>query len=841
MAAGRIFRSSFRINHAAWVGIASGFAIYSYGRKNQRVVNDSPAPGQLHRQETARGHNRSIPAASYQQLGHDGKTDVNSRSKTEVSNTYPVFENDDDSAWANFSRHIDLMRRTMAGLDWTMVGNNITGLILPGWARQIPELLVKLQSELSMKPGSLADNIWQEAADPWKHPEVEWDASVRISNVLCDEEVAYRQRRKRHLVAALAKYLGIDEAEINPEDVPTIAMCGSGGGLRALVAGTGSMFAAQQDGLFDCVTYTSGVSGSCWMQALYHTQLGKQSFTDMARHLKNRVDVHVAFPPPALKLLSSAPTNKYLLSGFVERLRGDPGVDVGLVHIYGLLVASRLMVPRGELDVCDRDLKLSNQRVNLQEGRHPMPIYTAVRHEIPANEAVTEAEQRGEEFKEAAKEKAKREAWFQWFEFTPYEVFCEEFLAGIPTWALGRHFNRGHNVVEENGLRLPEMRLPLMLGIWGSAFCATLSHYYEEIKPALATMAGFDHIDSLLSQNHDDLVKLRPIDPASVPNFVYGMQGQLPPTCPDSLPQKKRLELMDAGMSNNLPIYPLLRPGRDVDIIITFDASADKKKDNWLSVVDGYARQRGVSGWPIGAGWPQSSTLPADAAQALNEDQASTVQDAASKVADANEQKPSDSSSSDPNSPNTSRIPSSSSSANHSPSPPHELSSEEHDAAKSPPSSPKPDELGYCTIWVGSKSERTSDQEPPPTKRLDVSTPDSESSFHLMKPSAAMTLIYFPLLSHQEKVPGVDPETSEFMSTWNSVYTPEQIDKVVDLATANFEEGAERTRRCVKAVYERKKRTRLKREEKEMVQDEEENENGLRGKLRRDGDHFAAL
>ena len=64
---------------------------------------------------------------------------------------------------------------------------------------------------------------------------------------------------------------------------------------------------------------------------------------------------------------------------------------------------------------------------------------------------------------------------------------------------------------------------------------------------------------------------------------------------------------MDAGMSNNLPIYPLIRPGRDVDIIVAFDASADIKQENWLSVVDGYARQRGIKGWPIGAGWPPNT------------------------------------------------------------------------------------------------------------------------------------------------------------------------------------------------------------------------------------------
>lgn len=44
----------------------------------------------------------------------------------------------------------------------------------------------------------------------------------------------------RYTARALAKYLEIPEADVDPRDVPTIAVCGSGGGLRALVAGAAS-------------------------------------------------------------------------------------------------------------------------------------------------------------------------------------------------------------------------------------------------------------------------------------------------------------------------------------------------------------------------------------------------------------------------------------------------------------------------------------------------------------------------------------------------------------------------------------------------------------------------
>lgn len=83
-----------------------------------------------------------------------------------------------------------------------------------------------------------------------------------------------------------------------------------------------------------------------------------------------------------------------------------------------------------------------------------------------------------------------------------------------------------------------------------------------------------------------------------------------------------------------------------------------------------------------------------------------------------------------------------------------------------------------------------------------------------MHERSGITVVYFPFLANP-KVPGVDPRSSDFMSTWNFVYTPEQIDSVVDLARTNFQEGAERTKRTVRAVYERKKRCREEREKAE--------------------------
>ncbi|KAK2613923.1 hypothetical protein N8I77_000791 [Diaporthe amygdali] len=713
-------------------------------------------------------------------------------------------QSEESGAWYDFTTAFQNFS-VITDQEWRAVSDKVIDFLLPEWSKFIPGYIRKLQGELSMAPGSLADEIWKEAHDPEINPEIRYSAKVRVSNDLCDEEKEFLARRKRIVTVALAKYLELDEGEVHEDDVPTIAMCGSGGGLRALVAGTGSMIATAEDGLFDCVTYTSGVSGSCWLQALFHSSFSQGSLSRVLDHLKARIGVHIAYPPVAFSSLASAPTNRYLLSGLVEKLRGDPNADFGLVDIYGTLLAARLLVPKGELGVDARDFKLSNQRQNIKYGQNPFPIYTAVRHEIPN---ITGAADGTGHPTEQEKEEAAKEAWFQWFEITPYETFCEEFSAGIPTWAIGRKFKGGRDVPPEEGFHLPEARMPLLMGIFGSAFCATLSHYYREVRPLVRSLTGFSTIDEMISGHNEDLSKVHPFDPAMLPNFTFGMEGQLPRTTPTSIYKNEYLQLMDAGMSNNLPIYPLLRPGRDVDILIAFDASADVKTDNWLSVADGYARQRGIKGWPIGVGWPKPGEPNTQVAKELRDAEAASTAEAEAKLNEAKADQAARRRK-----------------AGFGPEEAEGTHKFEKGEAES-------GELGYCTVWVGTTQEHSSEP-PPPSKALDDTT-----AWHLQEPDAGIAVVYLPFLKN-DKVEGVDPGTSDYMSTWNFVYTPEQIDKVVELARANYDEGREKIRKTVRAVYERRKRMRLEREGKEKSERRRRRvQLGVDGKLG-EGDHFS--
>ena len=459
----RLLTRSKKAHTQSFLLLTGSLLIYSSANNKSALRSDSSSKVEWPQTQGIAIGQKQQNGAHLQKLSR--RTSLDSDAKIGAERLVEAEDESKDSAWASITSTFATASSSITAIEWSTMGDSITDYILPEWAKALPGYLTKLQLEMDMAPGSLADEILQESEDIYINPEIAWKANVRIGKDLCPEEKAFQVLRKRCTTKALAKYLDLPEREVDPEDVPTIAMCGSGGGLRAMVAGTGSYLSAQEAGLFDCVTYTAGVSGSCWLQTVYNSSIGGSRYDKVVEHLKRRIGVHIAYPPTALGLLTTSPTSKFLLSGYIEKLKGDSAAEFGLVDIYGLLLVARLLIPRFDLNVVSSDLKLSNQRAYLQQGRNPLPIYTAVRHEIPLEEIASEKERAQGVASGKTKEIARKESWFQWFEFTPYEFWCEELDAGIPTWSIGRQFQDGHDIPRESGLTLPELRVPLLMGM----------------------------------------------------------------------------------------------------------------------------------------------------------------------------------------------------------------------------------------------------------------------------------------------------------------------------------------------------------------------------------------
>ncbi|KAH9855478.1 FabD/lysophospholipase-like protein [Lenzites betulinus] len=627
--------------------------------------------------------------------------------------------------------------------------------------KDLQERLSALLLELGLGPGSLYDKLVNAPPDPDLHPECEWDAEVRLGQDLCLAERVFLGERKRRMKASFARLMGVPETEIDERDLPIVAIAGSGGGFRAMLNTLGSLTAAQKLGLLDCVAYTAGVSGSCWaLGILYSGVAGASTPEAAAAHAKDRIQVSY-LDMDTLDALVTPPTNS---SGILRKAAGPTGT-ASLVDLYGTLLSSRLYIPSDITKLDPRHLSLHFYRKNLDNGALPLPILSAVQHVARPGkaEAIKDVADRkilsvdnGSKLPlDHAQERLRQNIRWLWYEFTPYEVGCDEIGAWIPSWSLGRRFRNGKNIE-----RKPELSFTVLSGIFGSAFCASLKHYFREIEPVLKLLPVqlYGWMQDIVTENEGDLGVIHPVLPDQLPNFLKGLEGQL-----------RYAEL-------NIPYYPFLR--RNVDCIIALDASADSQ-DLWFTRAEELAAKRGLKTWPRGATWPsrvhpgdegaaETSHLPsfeATSPDAANAKLAQTQESALAKQTDK------------------------------------QGTTERRDiptATDDEKPSESPSHLSACEVWIG--SSKSSDEV---SARLD----DLDEAALLQRDGIAV--VYIPLMPNEGRVPGFDPSS---ISTWRREVSLAESQNLLDVAEANFSESRERLVRLLRAVWMRKRMARQQRQ-----------------------------
>jgi phospholipase A2 len=298
-----------------------------------------------------------------------------------------------------------------------------------------------------------------------RYPEVAKIAEVRRGIDLCSEEKAFLLARKAAVRDAFAGYLELDPASVHPDDVPVIGFGGSGGGFRAMIGVLGYCEEMKKTSLWDAFTYVAGVSGSCWSLAAYYT-FGGASMAKVIDHCKTRLSPHHPLSYKAIReVLSAGPYAT--LGPLIQKRRS--GLETVWMDLYSVLTTGYIFLhddPAFKLGGPGRDGRKEVAGYHdwykwsdalLDGGKQPLPILTAVRHERPWTG-------KGEWL----------DAWFQWFEMTPFEVGCDELGAWCPTWAFGRPFSAGKSVMQ-----LPEQSLALLLGLCTSAPAAHLRSWID--------------------------------------------------------------------------------------------------------------------------------------------------------------------------------------------------------------------------------------------------------------------------------------------------------------------------------------------------------------------------
>ena len=270
----------------------------------------------------------------------------------------------------------------------------------------------------------LEHRVKKEIQDPTLFPEVAQVAHVRRGLDLCPQEQTFLAKRKLRVRDAFAKYLGVSPEEVHPDDVPTVAFGGSGGGFRAMLGCLGYCAEMRKMGLWDCLTYVAGVSGSCWSLAAYYT-FGDASMTKVIDHCKKRFSPFHPLSSDAIRTILSSPGGaRTTLGPIIQKSRS--GLQTVAMDLYSVFTTGWIFfqddpITHGhtahkEVAGAQRGwYRWTSAAKYTDSGAEPLPLITAIRHERPWKDW-SDSEHPFKEPDHASGDHADaRDAWFQWW------------------------------------------------------------------------------------------------------------------------------------------------------------------------------------------------------------------------------------------------------------------------------------------------------------------------------------------------------------------------------------------------------------------------------------------
>ncbi len=383
------------------------------------------------------------------------------------------------------------------------------------------------------KAAEATDVMLQEIRDiVADHPYRNTHAAVRPGSTLSSDEALAVATRADRAQKALARIYGAPLKQ-----APRIALCLSGGGMRAAISTTGLLSVLADIGVLDAVTYIAALSGSTWATTSW--MVFGQTLSEYSNYLSN---VLASLHAPSPDAIAGSLWPKYLYNQ-----------PMSIVDLYGAYLATTFFahLPRQT----DRtNVKFSSIQRCTQTGAYPFPLCTALEASIDNN----------------------------WVTFTPFDVMSETLNFSIPVWAFGRPFVGGNSTNFA-----PELSLGFMMGLWGSALSGTIEEMLmlsaENIPPLLLSK-----LQEFVQATDTENVRLAPV---KIQNPLYGI--------PESSHRARSIKdfvFMDAGYAYNLPLPPLMRPDRAVDIILILDVSED--------VYEGFAEFKKAEAHIRTEGWP---------------------------------------------------------------------------------------------------------------------------------------------------------------------------------------------------------------------------------------------
>ncbi|XP_055898257.1 cytosolic phospholipase A2-like isoform X4 [Biomphalaria glabrata] len=442
-------------------------------------------------------------------------------------------------------------------------------------------------------------------------------ADLRYSLTLCQEEKQFIDKRKRQIHKAMKTHFGFG-APKNYKEVPVIGIIGSGGGFRAMVAYSGVMSALSELGILDMTTYIGGLSGSAWyLSQLYsHSKWPGLSPSEQRIELRNNIDHSFLW-------LFKSKGITFVKEVWKKRSRGEP---VSFTDLFGHLVGNTLLKDR-------LDSKLSDQRQAVSDGLSPLPLYTCLHvknsvsamvfHEwmefspyeigLPKYGTFLKTEQFSCKFFMGCIVKEFPEPPLHFLQGIWGSAFCIQFKRLLQD---DKHVDPVELMRREREELVEELKKDLESCDIQESESSEDENVYEKGTHGEKTTGGLQRKrskstklkqktfwDSMLSRMMEtrwfQSIELRA---AQIFNFMRGLSlNNVFPFSPFTKTQEeenennkcdtfggifdlhpthvKKLYVVDSGLTFNSPYPVLLRPQREVDIILSFDFSARASDD----------------------------------------------------------------------------------------------------------------------------------------------------------------------------------------------------------------------------------------------------------------------
>lgn len=375
--------------------------------------------------------------------------------------------------------------------------------------------------------------------NPYKDIEARVRSFSRFS--FCDQEIAFIEKRGEKSLNNLQLLTG---RFVTSQEFPKIGVCLSGGGVRAAIGAAGMLHGLEKAGILGSALWVASLSGSTWAVAPWISE--NKSCGDFIDGYLLRVSDGIIGKDLSNQLYDSASFIALITDVLLRRLAFDDKPNV--IDMYGLLLGLSYFDETNKNALMSLDL--ASQGRFLTEGDYPLPIYSA-----------------------AILRQDKRKNYnYAWLEFSPYEVASYDLKTAVPTWSFGRRFDRGISKSVS-----PSLPLHYLMGIWGSAISASFYEMFKFMLGKLQPHSLFDPLKLLLDETVIGDIR---IFPAKIRNMNYHI-----PDFPETTTRVHTV--VDAGISVNIPVAPLLQRG--ADIIIIGDFSADVATSNELRKAEMYA------------------------------------------------------------------------------------------------------------------------------------------------------------------------------------------------------------------------------------------------------------